>query len=59
MMSPAQHRARADQLRAYSPESRAAVLHELAAIAMETRRPLGVEATEYLRRLEQPPAFQR
>jgi hypothetical protein len=35
--TPAQHRARAKQLREWNPSSRAAELHELAALAIERR----------------------
>jgi hypothetical protein len=38
LMSPAQHRARAKQLREWNPNSRAAELHELAARAIESRK---------------------
>jgi hypothetical protein len=37
LATPAQHRARAKQLRQHNPQSRAAELHEMAATAIEAK----------------------
>lgn len=60
LMSSERHRARAAELRKVNPQSRAAVLHDLAANALAKNEPADPKVTklagEYSKMLDQPSA---